>query len=65
MRIAEARALDGKMPLKRTYFGDGVWDKRASEILGFDFIAVGNAVSHSTVFTDLRAHEDIFRQLGL
>ena len=65
MQIAEARALNGKSPDQRTYFGDRVWDKLASEDLGFDFIAVGNAVSHSTAFADLRGHEEIFRQLGI
>jgi beta-phosphoglucomutase-like phosphatase (HAD superfamily) len=65
MQIAEARALKGKTPLKKTYFGDRIWDKLASEALGYDFIAVGDAVTHSAVFRDLEAHEEIFRQLGI
>lgn len=65
MKIAEQRALNGTRPDKKTYFGDAVWDKLASESLGYDFIAVGSAVSHSAQFDDLQAHEEIFDQLGI
>lgn len=30
------------------YFGDGSWDKRACEELGYGFIAVGNSIEHQT-----------------
>ncbi len=65
MQTAEARALDGVPAKKKTYFGDGVWDKQASEDLGYDFIAIGNRVKHHVTFSDLSSHEAIFRQLGL
>jgi len=65
MQIAERRAVNGRTPQTKTYFGDRIWDKLASEALGYQFIAVGNAVSHSTQFPDLQAHEEIFRQLGI
>ena len=40
----EPRARRPKAPGRRTYFGDGVWDKQASEELGYDFIAIGDKV---------------------
>ena len=65
MTIAEKRALGDARPHTRTYFGDAIWDKLASESLGFNFVAVGNSISHSTQFSDLRAHEEILDQLGI
>jgi len=65
MRIAESRALDGITVQNRTYFGDRIWDKQASEHLGYNFIAVGDEIEHQTAFRDLRPHAAIFRQLGL
>lgn len=35
MQIAARRALNGATAGRTTYFGDGVWDKRASEELGY------------------------------
>lgn len=41
MKIAVSRVANAKnWPC--TYFGDGIWDKRACEELGFNFILVGN-----------------------
>jgi len=65
MQIAEARALDDSTAQMKSYFGDRVWDKQASESLGYDFIAVGNAVEHQPRFRDLLSHESILRQLGI
>lgn len=65
MKIAEQRALNGARSNKKTYFGDAIWDKSASESLGYDFVAVGSTVSHPVRFEDLRDHEKIFKQLGL
>jgi phosphoglycolate phosphatase-like HAD superfamily hydrolase len=52
MALAEERALRGTKPRRRTYFGDGAWDKRASAELGYDFIAIGPHVEHHVRFDD-------------
>jgi hypothetical protein len=65
MRLAEQRAVSVEPFSRKTYFGDGAWDKRASEALGYDFIAVGRNVKHSTVFDDLSDHEAILEKLGV
>jgi phosphoglycolate phosphatase-like HAD superfamily hydrolase len=65
MRLAAQRALRGATYGRATYFGDGVWDQRASAELGYDFIAVGGAVVHPHACTDLRDTEGILARLGL
>jgi len=65
MRIAARRALNGAAFDRATYFGDGPWDQRASALLGYDFIAVGNAVSHPVAFADFRDDAAILRRLGV
>ena len=64
IQTAEARALGGAIATKKTYFGDGVWDKYASQELDYDFLAIGDSVEHYVKFRDLSAHEAIFKQLG-
>jgi len=68
MRLAGQRALRGA-PFKRaTYFGDGVWDRRASAELGYEFVAVGRGVPHPVAYDDLSDVEAIvshLRGLGL
>lgn len=65
IRLAERRALAGREVSKKTYFGDGIWDKQACEMLDYDFIAIGNNVDHSTRFADFQATESIILRLGL
>jgi|SRR6188474_2975655 phosphoglycolate phosphatase-like HAD superfamily hydrolase len=65
MRLAAQRALHGATCARATYFGDGVWDRRASMELGYDFVAVGGGVSHSVVYGDLRDADAILSGLGL
>ena len=65
MRIAEKRALGGRDAGRRTYFGDGIWDKRASEELGYDFIAIGDKVRHNARYPDFRCSETILAHLQL
>jgi beta-phosphoglucomutase-like phosphatase (HAD superfamily) len=65
MRLAAERAMRGAAFGRATYFGDGPWDRRASEALGYDFIAVGNGVPHPVTYTDLRETEAILAQLGV
>ena len=65
MQIAAKRALKGAAAGRKTYFGDGVWDKRASEELSYQFIAIGNHVEHPAQFTDFRDLAPILKSLGL
>ncbi len=65
IKLAENRALVGRNATRKTYFGDGVWDKQACEELDYNFIAIGNNVDHITRFSDFLSMEDIFFNLGL
>ena len=65
MQIAEKRALGGRKARRRTYFGDGIWDKRASAELGYDFIAIGDKVQHHARYPSFRRSGTILAQLGL
>jgi len=62
MRLAESRVTKGPVE-KRTYFGDGLWDKKAAAELGYDFVAIGGGVEHNVVFQDLQDLEAILGQL--
>lgn len=64
MRLAEARATR-EVVTRRTYFGDGVWDKRAAAELGYDFVAIGDGVDHHLAFPDLQDIKGIVRELGV
>jgi phosphoglycolate phosphatase-like HAD superfamily hydrolase len=46
MKVAAARASQNTAQ-SYTYFGDGSWDKQASERLGFNFVLVGNKIVHN------------------
>jgi phosphoglycolate phosphatase-like HAD superfamily hydrolase len=65
MRLAAERAMQGRAFERATYFGDGAWDQRASADLGYDFIAVGNAVSHPVAYADLSDTDAILARLGV
>ena len=65
MQIAEKRALGGRKANRRTYFGDGIWDKRASGELGYDFIAIGDKVQHQAQYPNFRRSAAILAHLGL
>ena len=65
MRLAAQRALRGAQYARATYFGDGDWDRRASEELGYDFVAVGSGVAHSVAYPDLRDADGILARLGV
>ena len=65
MRLAAQRALHGDAYTRATYFGDGAWDQRASEELGYDFVAVGGGVAHPVAYADLRETNAILSRLGL
>mgnify|MGYP005864064985 CR=1 FL=1 len=63
--LAEPRATQGVVVRKRTYFRDGAWDQRAAAALGYDFVAVGNGVTHHLAFPDLQDLDEILSQLGV
>ena len=65
IEIAAERSLRGRKAARKTYFGDGLWDKRASEALGYEFIGVGNRVDHHATFLDYRNVEKICTHLGV
>ena len=65
IEIAADRSLRGIKAARKTYFGDGLWDKRASEALGYEFIGVGNRVEHHVIFLDYRNVEEILTHLGV
>ena len=65
MQIAATRALNGARAGRTTYFGDGIWDKRASTELGYDFIAIGDKVQHHARYPSFRRSGTILAQLGL
>jgi len=65
MRLAESRATQGAVAGRRTYFGDGVWDQKAAGELGYNFVAVGDGVSHDVAFADLQDIDAILSHLGV
>ncbi len=65
MQIAEQRALRGRPASRRTYFGDGSWDQKASLELGYDFFAIGEKVEHTARYPDFRRPDLILARLGL
>lgn len=64
MRLAERSA--GKSYYESiTYFGDGPWDQRASETLGYNFVSVGDRISSTQSIRDYSEAELAFRYIGL
>ncbi|MCF6283510.1 MAG: HAD family hydrolase, partial [Candidatus Polarisedimenticolaceae bacterium] len=64
MKIAEQRATNGNA-INNTYFGDGVWDKKACGELGYNFILVGNNASHSQRIINFSSQKKAFEYIGL
>jgi len=65
MKIAESRA-SGAIPFKSmTYFGDASWDKKASKMLNYRFVLVGNRIEHEIQIDDYKSKDDILNMLGL
>ncbi|KXF82014.1 HAD family hydrolase [Enterovibrio coralii] len=67
MALAAFRAKQdtGAMFSRRVYFGDGEWDKMATNTLGYEFVAVGNNVKHHTRIPNFVHYDAIFGKLGL
>jgi phosphoglycolate phosphatase-like HAD superfamily hydrolase len=65
MQIAERRAMLGFASSRKTYFGDGAWDQRASAHLGYQFIAIGRNIEHDLLFQDFSDREAVLACLAV
>ncbi len=64
MKIAASRATEGKS-LPCTYFGDGSWDKKACKALGFNFVLIGNKLSHKPNIKNFESINEALSCAGL
>jgi len=64
MEIAKEKAI-GKSKVPCTYFGDGVWDKKACEELGFNFVLVGEKTYHDQNIMDFKNAKQALAFIGL
>ena len=64
MRLAERLAGNGRYD-SRTYFGDGPWDQKASETLGYNFVSVGNRINSPQSVRDYTEVDVALRYIGL
>lgn len=64
MRLAERLAGKGHYD-SRTYFGDGPWDQKASQTLGYNFVSVGNRISSPQSVQDYTEADKALRYIGL
>lgn len=65
MKLAELRASPGMPFESKTYFGDAIWDKKASRILNFRFVSVGNKTKHICRVNDFKDIEFITKKLNI
>ncbi len=64
MKIAEEEAV-GRNEVPCTYFGDGEWDKKACEELGYNFVLVGERTYHSQNIIDFKNAKQALAFIGL
>lgn len=64
MKIAEEKAI-GKVKMPCTYFGDGEWDKKACEELGYNFVLVGKSTHHNQNIIDFNNVQKAMAYIGL
>jgi len=64
MKIAESKCSVIEFTSK-SYFGDAIWDKKASHELGYNFILVGNQFSHSKKILDFSISDKALSFVGL
>ncbi|PSV47652.1 HAD family hydrolase [Photobacterium indicum] len=67
MALAAFRAKQdtGEIFDRRVFFGDGEWNKNATQELGYDFVAVGTGVKHHTQIPNFTHYQSVFSQLSL
>lgn len=64
MRIASIKAnIEKNAPC--TYFGDGSWDKKACQQLGFKFILIGKKIDHAPNFIDFKLTDELLKCICL
>ncbi|MEJ2414406.1 MAG: HAD hydrolase-like protein [Sulfurimonas sp.] len=64
MKLA-SKKVETDHNLAISYFGDGSWDKKACEDLGYNFIAVGNRVEHHQRIYDFSSIDKAIEYIGL
>ena len=64
MKVAVSRAAKAKN-CPCTYFGDGIWDKRACKELGFNFVLVGNKFEHMPNIIDFMSVDTAITCIGI
>jgi hypothetical protein len=64
MKIATSRTTKGN-ECQCTYFGDGIWDKRATEKLGYNFVLVGNKLVHKPNINNFKSQNEVMACIGL
>ena len=65
MKSAEFMASSSIPFITKTYFGDASWDKKASEILNYRFILVGNGVKNKYQIENFKDIEAVLSILNL
>lgn len=63
MKLAAKRTANNQSPC--TYFGDGVWDKKACSHLGYRFVLVGNKFAHNPGIMDFQSVKSALACIGL
>lgn len=63
MKLAANRATNNLYPC--TYFGDGVWDKKACSSLGYNFVLVGKKFAHNPSIINFQSTESALACVGL
>ncbi|MCG7495658.1 haloacid dehalogenase-like hydrolase [Vibrio sp. Of7-15] len=64
MQVAEARCQYQDF-VSKTYFGDGVWDKKACEDLAYNFVLVGNKLTHSQQIDHFKNTQQALIHIGI
>ncbi len=64
MKIAASRAIK-EAACSFTYFGDGSWDKKACEQLGFNFVLVGSKIKHQPNINYYKQIDKVMTCIGL
>jgi phosphoglycolate phosphatase-like HAD superfamily hydrolase len=64
MQVSESRCSHQRF-ISKTYFGDGVWDRRASEALSYNFVLVGNKLHHSKQIDNFQNAQLAIMHIGL
>ena len=64
MKVAKEKAKVSSEQ-RITYFGDAAWDLKASKTLGYNFILVGDRISHTKSVSDLKKINQILSLIGM